>query len=410
MDKALYGEHLYDEVLYSGSGATGYWYNSFQFTYLKGASVYITLTATQTVGPCQTIKYECGESLATLLPVTPGTKTPLLFQSAASGPANVYIKATLTSNQYGISPSISRIQATIEQKTSLYTVAETVLIDALQDSGVGYFIDPFLQNISIPYSWFDPVTHREAIGKIAEACGGRAYQSRDGGIRLESILYSGNGNGIADTINQDRILDSKTPVSDVKNRIKITTNPMVKQTATQVYQSSETVNSGESKTINVFFNDYDAVMNASASIASTPTGATITSQTWYTWGGDLTILGSAANQACTITVTGDPLVVSGSKVVTRDNSESIRQNGLRVLHIQDNQLIQDAEIAGLIADSLLDVASVPRRDIEADWRGDPTIELDDKIVLDGQHGVVVENNITFNGALSAQIKMERTSG
>ena len=49
---------------------------------------------------------------------------------------------------------------------SLYELAEGVLQDAKLTSNE-YIIDTDLQNIIIPYAWFNPVSHREALRRIA---------------------------------------------------------------------------------------------------------------------------------------------------------------------------------------------------------------------------------------------------
>jgi len=68
--------------------------------------------------------------------------------------------------------------AQVLQNKSLYELAESVL----QDAGISpdeYIIDTDLQNIIVPYAWFAPVSHREALRRIAEAGLAVAFQNRD---------------------------------------------------------------------------------------------------------------------------------------------------------------------------------------------------------------------------------------
>ena len=73
---------------------------------------------------------------------------------------------------------------------------------------------------------------------------------------------------------------------------------------------------------------------------STPAGATIDSETWYTWGGSVTVIGSSDGQELDLTVSGKPLALVGQQVVESIDSDSIKRNGSRYLSIEDNRLIQ----------------------------------------------------------------------
>jgi hypothetical protein len=79
----------------------------------------------------------------------------------------------------------------VQQNKSLYELAEAVL----QDAGLAsdeYVIDEALDDIVIPYSGFNPVSHREALRCIAEAGLAAAFQNRDGKIQIESFLITGD--------------------------------------------------------------------------------------------------------------------------------------------------------------------------------------------------------------------------
>jgi len=72
----------------------------------------------------------------------------------------------------------------VEQDKSLYDLA----VDVLSDAGLTvdeYWIDPMLENFIVPYSFFAPQSHREALRKIAEASVGQVYCDREGIIRVE---------------------------------------------------------------------------------------------------------------------------------------------------------------------------------------------------------------------------------
>jgi hypothetical protein len=404
----VYGELLYNEDTYTGPGYSGVWTNTYSFDYLRGTSVVVTFTPNWVIPEGTSVIVAVGESISHLQVIQPNARTPVLFIDTPSGSANLYVRLYLQSNIYGATPIINSFNIFIEQQTSLYTVAVSVLDDGLTDSGVKYNVDPWTQNILIPFSWINPTSHRNALKAIAESCGGVVYQDKKGVIRLESILYE-NGKDVKDIIGQDRIIDAMTPVSEVKNEVRIQTSPYVALSSQTVWQlqGDNKINNGQSRTFEIFFNDYDAVIDATAVLSSSPAGATITNETWYTWGGRITVLGSANNQTLTLSATGKPLVVRGSRIVTSSDSASIRRNGLRSFSIEKNQLIQDAQIAETIGQAIVSSLANEQRDIESDWRGDPTLELGDKVIIDGQTGNIVEQQISFSGALSSSIKVRR---
>jgi hypothetical protein len=404
----LYGELLYNEELYTGTGYAGSWSNSYSFDYLKGTTVVVKVTPTWTVPQGTTAHIMVGEDQNDMMAIQPGVATPVLFINSTTGPTNLYVRIDFVANIYGTSPTVDKLVILIQQTSSLFTVATQVFTDGLDGSGSEYYIDPWTQNVIIPYSWFKPITHRKALGIIAESCGGAVYQDRQGVVRLESALFNGNG-GTVDIIGQDRIIDSNTPVSEVFNRVQINTKPYIALAEQDVWAlgGDNAIESGQSRTFRVFFNDWDAVIDAYAVLSSSPAGATITSETWYTWGGNITVLGSAAGQLLTLSARGKPLAVRGARLITEDDSGSVRRNGLRALAINDNQLIQDPVIAETVAEAILSSTAQERRDIEAQWRGDPTIELGDKVEIDGQHGIVLSQQIRYDGALSSQIKVRR---
>lgn len=72
--------------------------------------------------------------------------------------------------------------------TTLYDLATEVLTSARDDIpmlDIQWDIDTSLQNFTLPYAWFSKTNYFEAIRKIAEACMGQAYMSRDDVLIIE---------------------------------------------------------------------------------------------------------------------------------------------------------------------------------------------------------------------------------
>lgn len=407
----IYNEGLYESELFEGTTYTGTWSNNYSFTYLAGTTVSILPTLTATIPDGTSVKIYAGETTLTYVEIFSGIESPVLFQSLTSGATNIYIKLVLQSTQQDITPIISSLSFVIHQETSLYTIAAQILSDGLLDTGTTYNIDTELQKYLIPYSSFTPVKHRYALKKVAEASGGVVYQDRYGVIQVEAGNFLTRNPELPslDTINENRILSVSSPISEVKNIIQIKTLPLVALTDQTVYTLSgdNLINNGESRTFDIFYTDYEAVIDGAAVLSSTPAGATIIDETHYSWGATVTVLGSSNGQQLALTIEGKPLVIRGSRLVTRTDGASIRRNGNKTLSILENKLLQSAPLAEQIADSILSITKQEARDIESDWRGDPTLELGDKVTFNGIPAVIVTQEFNFNGALSAKMHLRK---
>jgi len=386
----------------------GDWFNTYSFDYIKGTNVNLTITPVMTVPANTRVVFYAGESLATLTEINPNTKTAVIFTDTATGLATLYIRIELYSVDGVTFPVVSSLGLKVEQAISLFTIATAVLTDGLAKSRTDYHVDGRLQEIGIPFSWFSPASHRDALTVIAEACGGSVYQDKTGLVVVQSALGDSNG-AIEEVIGQDRIIDTSTPVSEIINKVEIQTKPYFEEASELVWElnQSEIIFTDEEITYDISFSGYDAVIDPVATILSFPAGATILSQELFPWGGKITVKGSADMQEINIQVNGKPLVVRGAQVVSVSDDDSIRRNGERILKIENNQLIQDRFNAERVAEGIIALTSKERRDVEANWRGDPTLELGDVIELDGQRGILVEQQITHNGALASTIKIRR---
>lgn len=405
----LFSQYLFKDKLFKSFNYESTWVNSYVFNFLAGATVALTTNINYTEPEGTSVELYAGETLDTLIRIMPNEKTSLLFISPVSGSTNIYIKIIMNSSQTGLTPTVSSLGLKIEQFTSLYTIATQILSDGLLQSNSKWLIDTELQKYPIPYAWFAPVRHREAIGKVAEAAGGVAFQDRHGVVRVQAGNYIKRKSGLANLfdIEDDRIIDARSPVSEIKNRIQITTKPYKASVSTiTVWElnGNTKIENGEKKTFDVRFSDYEVVIDSFAEITGS---AVITSSVFYSWGATIIITGTA-NGSFTLLVKGKPLTIQGSQLIEKIDTESIRINGDKVLSIDDNNLIQNRDLAVTIASDIIEITSNNQRDIELSWRGDPTIELGDLGLINGQKGTIISQEFNFNGALSAKAQIRRT--
>jgi hypothetical protein len=294
----------------------------------------------------------------------------------------------------------------VQQNKTLYQLAG----DVLQDAGLNsseYIIDTDLQSIVVPYSWFNPMSHREALRLIAEAGLAAAFQNRDGKIQIESFLISGD-EPVLEITEDDYFPPLRAPSrqDQVANEIIVDTQPLRPATTPEeVYRSNEpiTIPGNITKTITAFYNQ-SPVIDAVASLDSPPAGVSITEATYYGWGASVSIRNTnPTDQQVMLVIEGKPLTVRNKERAIARDETSITENGALRYEFPANPLVQTLDQAQAIADSLLASVKEPRRDIEVEWRGNPALLLGDRVTVKGKDYHVIRQEIDWQGYLQARL-------
>ena len=294
----------------------------------------------------------------------------------------------------------------VQQNKTLYQLAE----DVLQDAGLNsseYIIDTDLQNIVVPYAWFNPISHREALRRIAEAGLAAAFQNRDGKIQIESFLVTGD-EPVLEITEDDYFPPLRAPSKQdqVANEIIVDTQPLRPATTPEeVYRSNEpiTIPASTTKTITAFYNK-TPVIEAVASLDNPPAGVSIVEANYYGWGANVNIQNTnGTDQQVTLVIQGKPLTVQNKERAIARDETSITENGVLRFEFPANPLVQTLTQAQAIADALLVSVKDPRRDVEVDWRGNPALELGDKVTVKGKDYHVIRQEVDWQGYLSARL-------
>lgn len=297
---------------------------------------------------------------------------------------------------------------------TLYNIATFVLQDAGLYPGE-WVIDPGLQNIVIPYAWFEPISHRDALRQIAEAGLATVYADRDGKIRIESFASAGETSEL--TITEDDYfspLSAPSKQEGVANEIVVTTQPIEPAAeAEEVYKSSApvTIPAKTTQIITVYYSS-TPVMDAAAILVDPPTGVSIVAgeTSFYAWGAKVAVRNTTtSDQEVIVKVDGKPFkALSKERVVVRDDA-SILDNGVLQYEFPANPLMQTLGQAQAIANALLASFKDPRRDIEMTWRGNPALLLGDRITVKGKDYHVIRQELEWSGAFSSRL-MARKAG
>lgn len=296
----------------------------------------------------------------------------------------------------------------VAENTNLYDLAVAVLEDAgLQDGE--YSIDPSLHAVTVPYAWFLPMSHREALRRIAEAALAQVYCDRNGIVRVDGP--GSVGQSVLE-ITADEYFRIRNPMrqTEVANEVIVETQPLRPvDTPDEVYRSNDPVVVPACRSVSVTARyNSSPVLEASASLADAGADLSITAATDFGWGAEVTISNSGGlAQEATLVVEGLPLkVLNRERAVARDDDSIIDQGVLRY-EFANSPLVQTLAVAQDIAGELLDSAKDSRRDLEADWRGHPALELGDLLMVKGQTYQVIRQEIDWAGALSATLEGRR---
>jgi len=321
----------------------------------------------------------------------------------------------------------------VQENKTLYELAEIVLNDAglIPEE---YYIDLELSDYLVPYSWFGEQSHREALRKIAEACLGQVYCSREGIIRIEGpshmegIISESTGtfflegtfpaeiDGIIEAygIGPDDYYTKDNPLkwSEIANYIEVETQPLRPDTLQEVYRSNDpiSISSGQTKNMTVFYNESPCI-NAAASLEDAPAGCVISNATYYAWGANIEV-SSSATGTFTLVINAQPMKILNKEKAIAQDENSIIDNGRLKYSFPANPLIQTLEMAQAVADKLLASFKDPRRDLELDWRGNPALLLNDLIVVPDYkdsrgYYYVTKNELEFDGTLRARLSGRR---
>lgn len=305
-----------------------------------------------------------------------------------------------------------------QSDVSVYDVLDDIFLDAGLNT-YDYDIDPELHTYILPWAWFTPMDHREALRTVAEAVAAVVYCGRDG------VIYVRMGKGFdVITTSQPYFLSNRQTVeaeaSDVydigaadyflplrhvshhdklTNEVVVATQPLRPVPDQELYRATvttpTTVTIRYRKTpavdVNVYLDEYHPDIN-------------ITHVRQYAWGADIQIEGEGE---ATIVAMGTALEPDGGEQVTLRDEESIIENGVLRYEHPGNPLVQTVAQADLIAGRMLSTG-LAQRDVEIRWRGNPALEVGDPVAVTtdkSRRGLyqTIQQDLEWNGVLEARL-------
>ena len=325
---------------------------------------------------------------------------------------------------------LDRLKQTDFTTSEVYTglTLSALAVIVMTDAGLSaadWEIDAALAGADyvIPYAWFDQMSHREALRRIAAAALGQVYCNRDGKIVIE--IYVAPVAQIYDfEFSESNFFDIDHPLkwSQMINSVQARANPLAKSALQDICVDADqfSVPAGDSVTKTHFFDVspcVDVVDTPGTWVFVNPGGnVTCTAVTTYAWGCMATYANAAGvdEDVDSVTIQGYPLEVQGGRIASAEDATSIASNGRQSLSAPVTSAFwQDETRAQAVADSLLASYKDPRRDVIMKARGNIAELLGDRVVAPDfsdevtSEFALMRQDINFDGGLTVDITAQR---
>ncbi len=317
---------------------------------------------------------------------------------------------------------LARLQSTTFSPSEVYeskTLQELAII-VLTDAGLtsaDWDIDPTFDTITVPYAWFEAVSHRECLRKIVAAAMGQCYCDRDGKLVLE-VYQAPSLNPFAYTTANTFTFDHPLQWSQMVNYVEAQAQPRVPSAEQNIVTDVEVITVPAGGTVTkLHFYSFSPCVDVQAPVITADPDVTVDSYTAYSWGISVTYAnaGGGDETVTEVTVAGKMLEVQGSRVVVAQDAPSIAQNGKQSLSEPiSSEFWQDEARAQTVADAILETYRNPRRDIVMRARGNIAQLLGDRVeAVDSwyagttaQYGIVGQD-VSYDGGLEITVTAQQ---
>lgn len=302
--------------------------------------------------------------------------------------------------------------ATIYRDYSLKDLAELVLSDAGLTSEQ-YLVDDELDTVTVDYAWFDKMSHRAALKRIAQAGLAVCFCDREGRIIMKLFENEANSRWTFDT--DSNIFNKTNPLAwdEMVNAIEIIATPRKPGIEEVLYEDTDEIEVPAGETVSRFymFNFSPVIDLQEPEITQSGADIIINDYTEYSWAMEVVFenTGVTPQSVTSIKISGKKLDKTGGLVATAENDESIRANGrIELTSGFESDLIQTKARAQAIADSLIASYSDPRRDIDMETRGLILLEVGHRVTAPDYEGVyndfgIVRQETHWDGGLTTRI-------
>jgi hypothetical protein len=225
----------------------------------------------------------------------------------------------------------------------------------------------------------------DALAKISAACMGHVYMDRNDVLIIES--YTANESKTPDyAITRDNYFNrsQKSNSEGLKNRIIVPVAETVPEVDTSEISTTEvSIPEGvDDITVTIEWGD-EVVIDGVAAIQN-QAGITVykTYEVFYPWGCTISFhKATGTTGTFEILVTGRKLQTESISEITVYDQDSISLYGVREHKFNINPFLQNAALASVVAEVLLETYKDLRRDVDVEWRGNTAAEIGDCVTV-----------------------------
>lgn len=304
----------------------------------------------------------------------------------------------------GLLDTTSFVKHRMLTNASIAELIRYVLDDAkTQLNFIEYVIDPALEDVIIPYAWFENKSHTAALRKISLCYPMHIYCDRQGRIcaapqKLKLDYHYDTWSNSTNVIDKNY----SSLYTTLPNIINVSVvNPTI--VVNDELAKDETVFSVPS-TKKVAFNK-PCLANADISVDCDSTVAYTYEE--YSWGVILNFTGTGVVRS--IVCTGNALDTSNVSIITETDEDSVRLNGSVTRDIS-SPFIQTIEHADTIISRIKSLSETDKYDASVDYRGDIALTINDPILLkDGiapsERYNIKRHQLFWDGGLSGSAEL-----
>lgn len=286
------------------------------------------------------------------------------------------------------------------------------------DAGItdsGFYIAPSFENLILPYAWFDIMSHRAALQRLASCLLCNVYCDRLGKIIVEEINI--NKEVFFTYSDKNNVINKDYPFAwnEVTNYVSVVAHNYKQSAQVQLLdtQNPITLKAKESLTISYTYEKTPAFTNEEPVL----TGASeifVESYKSYVWGIELHL----KNQADTtktinsISVRGTILEEGSKSISVAKDDAGILADGLSKTEI-DQPLIQNYTYASTLANAVLTNYKASRYDVNLNCRGNIAVYLGQKIQVEDlkynktEAYAIKRQTWDWNGAFKANVECRK---
>lgn len=290
---------------------------------------------------------------------------------------------------------------------------KTITANILQSAGLTaeeYEIDNALDDIVVPYAFLGKKSIWDALQDVCNAGLCRVYTTRNNKIKVSIENLTVTNNGITISPSKTFGYEIQTRKTDFSNHIEVDYSDInasqTSATREVVYSNSISIDANSRRTMIV---DYSQNVT-NAILTYTPIGSILLNSFQSSINCGKFELENTTNQTIIVNVEVSGLTIAvNTQTVIIEDAESVENYGVMSFKHSSSDLVQTYSRAVEIGNYFMSILNQGAGTLRINWRGDPSLMLEDKFTCVDRFGSTKEylsqyNRFTFDGGLKQETK------